>query len=122
MLEMLGQRVPARRGNFTAIRLETHGGRLRVEQGPLVAEMDAMVWEEGRCAICAARLNQALRGSLHEAVVVLELEQDYLRLGRSAVPCVSECPPVQWKRPSQIYFATGFGLAPSESMPVSVVA
>lgn len=122
MLEVLAQGVSDRRHHLTTLRLEAEGGRLRVEEGQLAAEMDAMVWEQGRCALSAGRLKQAVRASLLEPTVVLELEHERLHVGAFLVPCVTECPPVLWQSASRLYFASALGTISSDSLPVGAVA
>ncbi len=117
MLQMLAQTRRDRRARCAPLQLDASRGRLRVQKAGLAAEIDAVVWRDGRCAVSAARLMTVLE-RCEEPVLVAEVEDERLRLGDFFVPCVTNSEPILSQASSRIFFASDLGVVTSASAGV----
>ena len=122
MLEMLAQAHPDRRRRFAPLHIEASRDRLRVQQEDLTAEIEVIIWQEGRCVVPAHCLKQSVTAELNESTMVVTLEEDFLKVGASRVPCIADCPPLSRRQPSRIFFASVLGVVPSGSAGFNAVA
>ncbi len=120
MLEMLAQERPGRRRKYAPLRLDASRGRLRVQQDQLAAEIEAVVWQDGRCAVSASRLLQAVE-VCRQPTLLLEVHDERLHVGEHNLPCAHD--PLSLSAPvtSRIFFASARGMV-SSPLPESSFA
>ncbi len=121
LLGMLAQAHPSRRRKYALVRLDASRERLRVQQDQLAAEIEALVWQDGRCTASLAKLIEGIE-QCHERTVVVEIQDGSLRLGESLLPCVAEGPPVSIEPSSRIFFASDLGVVASAAVPELALA
>ncbi len=112
MLEMLAQARPGRRRRYAPLRLDASRGRLRVQQDQLAAEIEAVVWQDGRCAVSPYRLLQAVE-NCGQPALLLEIQDERLRIGEWFVPCVNDPLSLSAPATSRIFFASALGMVSS---------
>ncbi len=117
MLEMLGKARPDRRRADPTVRLVACRGRVCVERAGTVAEIDAVVWEDGQCTLSRGRLLNLVKTHRLEPELTLEAHAQGLRLDGLTIPLTSYCPFAVAPGAFQIFLATDLGVVPSVSVP-----
>ena len=117
MLNMLNQAWPPHGRQHPPVRLEASGGRLRVQKGQLAAEIDAVIWQDGCCAVSGTSLLHAINDSRHRPILHVEVDEDQLWVGEFPLPCIHDSAPAATCAASRIFFASQLGLVASR--PVS---
>jgi hypothetical protein len=88
--------------------------RLAVVVNGTAAETEARVWQDGRCAVSAGALLGALRRSVRQPYIAVELRGRCLYVGdiplASANPVSTELPATSLK----IFLTTEMGIAPTD--------
>jgi len=119
LLKMLAQARPDHRRKFAPVRLDASGGRLRVQHDHLAAEIEAVIWQDGRCVAGFGKLMEAVE-TCGEPVVEVEARSDRLRVGQFLLTCIAECPPVSMPASSRIFFASDLGVVSSGAPELSL--
>jgi hypothetical protein len=106
LVQMVGDRKAGSRRRDFVLRLVACGGRVCVERGKTVAEIDAAVWEEGQCELSRSRLTGALAHYLGQSELTLETEKLGLRVGELVVPIIHYSPQTAVPTTFQIFLAS----------------
>ncbi len=113
---MLAQAQPSRRRKYAPVRLDASRGRVRVQQDQLAAEIEALVWQDGRCAASLGRLIEAVE-SCQQRTLLVEVDGERLCVGEKLLPCLAETAPVLIAPSSRIFFASDLGVVSSAVLP-----
>ncbi len=110
MIEMVGERKPGSKGPEALVRLIASQDRVCVEDDGTVAEMDAVIQEDGQCSVSRERLLRTLKQHREPVELTIEADQHGLRLAGTCLPVNSYCPSAVAPAAFQIFFANDLGL------------
>ncbi len=118
LLQMLQERPTHVSRRCGTVRLIASGSRLSVEKNDLVAEVEAIVWQEGQCTVSAGRLLSALKQHQREPNLDVELSGQRLHVGAVQLPVLEHGPAVLTSpRRSRFYLKTNLGVVASRDVP-----
>ncbi len=118
LMEMLDESAGERKRSFGPVKLSAYRLRLSVERHESIAQIEAVVWQEGQCTVSAARLLSSLRACRGELNLKLELAGQRLRVGESLLPVFERGPAVAANaRRSWFYLKTNQGVVASPGVP-----
>ncbi|HWH69394.1 MAG TPA: hypothetical protein VNT26_08400 [Candidatus Sulfotelmatobacter sp.] len=117
LIAMLGESRLRHRHSKEIISLVAYQGIVSVESGARAAEIEAVVWEEGQCAVSRQQLLAALKANVEQSPLTVAAGERLLQVGTRFIPMVSFCRYAPTPQRFQIYFATDLGMVPSPVKP-----
>ena len=112
---MVGEWLPGRRKAEPTLRLVACAGRVYVESGGTVAEIEAAVSEDGQCGLSRRKLLAELQTHREEAQVTIHADGQGLLIGERWVPVQGYLSRTASPAAFQIFVATKAGVVSSPS-------
>jgi hypothetical protein len=91
MVQSVTEAAAAQKRASGTLRLVASQGHVYAVGGDKVAKADAVVWEEGQCAVAPAELLSVLKTYRYENVTI-EADWQWLRVGGLAISVKRYCP------------------------------